>query len=121
MNQDQVGTFSFPRWMDRLRDVLGAILLGILPIYLVILVWYGASPRTTDVGYAPVQPIPYSHALHVGQLGLDCRYCHNTVETAAHAAIPPTLGRERGFLEDLFGNIGAVGAPGAGAPGGPGQ
>ena len=33
----------------------------------------------------------------------------------------PTLGRERSFLEDLFGNIGAVGAPGAGAPGGPGQ
>lgn len=31
----------------------------------------------------------------------------------------PTLGRERGFLEDLFGNIGTVGAPGAGAPGGP--
>ncbi len=30
----------------------------------------------------------------------------------------PTLGRERGFLEDLFGNIGRVGAPGAGAPGG---
>ncbi|HEX6851908.1 MAG TPA: cytochrome c3 family protein [Candidatus Polarisedimenticolaceae bacterium] len=90
MNQDQVGTFSFPKWVDRLRDVLGAILLGILPIYLVILVWYGASPRTTDVGYAPVQPIPYSHALHAGQLGIDCRYCHNTVENAAHAAIPPT-------------------------------
>lgn len=32
----------------------------------------------------------------------------------------PTLGRERSFLEDLFGNIGTVGAPGAGAPGGPG-
>ena len=34
----------------------------------------------------------------------------------------PTLGRERGFLEDLFGNIGVVGAPGAGggAPRGPG-
>lgn len=32
----------------------------------------------------------------------------------------PTLGRERGFFEDLFGNIGTVGAPGAGAPGGPG-
>lgn len=31
----------------------------------------------------------------------------------------PTLGRERGFLEDLFGNIGTVGAPGAGGPGGP--
>jgi len=32
----------------------------------------------------------------------------------------PTLGRERTFFEDLFGNIGAVGAPGTGAPGGPG-
>ncbi len=30
----------------------------------------------------PVQPVPYSHALHVGQLGLDCRYCHTTVEKA---------------------------------------
>ena len=33
----------------------------------------------------------------------------------------PTLGRERTFLQDLFGNIGQVGAAGAGAPGGPGQ
>jgi len=38
----------------------------------------------------PQQPVPYSHALHVGELGLDCRYCHNTVEQAAVAAIPPT-------------------------------
>jgi hypothetical protein len=34
--------------------------------------------------------VPYSHALHAGELGIDCRYCHNTVEKAAHAAIPPT-------------------------------
>jgi len=34
--------------------------------------------------------VPYSHALHAGTLGIDCRYCHNTVETAARAAIPPT-------------------------------
>ena len=57
---------------------------------LVALVWYGGSPLTTDVGYAPVQPVPYSHAVHAGQLGIDCRYCHTTVEVAAHAAIPPT-------------------------------
>jgi hypothetical protein len=38
----------------------------------------------------PEQPVPYSHALHVGQLGMDCRYCHTTVETAAFAALPPT-------------------------------
>ena len=44
----------------------------------------------TDVGYAPVQPVPYSHALHVGQLGMDCRYCHTGVERTAFATIPPT-------------------------------
>jgi hypothetical protein len=50
----------------------------------------GASPRTTDVGYQPTQPVPYSHAVHVGQLGMDCRYCHNTVEKTAFASLPPT-------------------------------
>jgi hypothetical protein len=64
--------------------------LGIAPLYVIGLVWYAASPETTDVGYAPEQPVPYSHALHAGELGLDCRYCHTTVEQAAHAAIPPT-------------------------------
>ena len=33
--------------------------------------------------------MPFSHKLHAGEMGLDCRYCHNTVERAAHAAIPP--------------------------------
>lgn len=34
--------------------------------------------------------MPYSHALHVGQLGLDCRYCHTTVDRGAHASVPAT-------------------------------
>jgi len=55
-----------------------------------LIVAYGFSPKTTDVGYAPRQPVPYSHNLHAGQLGIDCRYCHNTVEVANKAAIPPT-------------------------------
>lgn len=36
------------------------------------------------------QPVPFSHKHHVGDVGLDCRYCHTTVETAAFAGIPPT-------------------------------
>lgn len=36
------------------------------------------------------QPIPFSHAHHVGALGIDCRYCHTTVETSSFANIPPT-------------------------------
>ena len=89
MNQDQQSSFSFPKWIDDLRPLLAAVGLG-LPVVIVLLFWYGGSPATTDVGYAPHQPVPYSHALHAGQLGIDCRYCHTTVEVAAHAAIPPT-------------------------------
>jgi hypothetical protein len=49
---------------------------------------YYATPKYTRVGYQPVQPVPYSHALHVGQLGLDCRYCHSNVEKSGVANVP---------------------------------
>jgi hypothetical protein len=52
--------------------------------------WYYGSPRFTDVGYRPKQPVPYSHKLHAGDLGLDCRYCHTAVEVSPVANIPPT-------------------------------
>lgn len=80
--------YVFPAWTNRLREILVvAGLAGI--VFACVVVWGGFSPRTLAVGYAPEQPIPYSHRLHVGELGMDCRYCHNTVETAARAAIPP--------------------------------
>jgi hypothetical protein len=59
-------------------------------VYASVLVYLGFSPKATDVGYMPTQPVPYSHALHIGQLGMDCRYCHTSVEVAAHANVPPT-------------------------------
>lgn len=79
----------FPRWTNKLRALVLVILL-IAPAYVVLLVAYGASTEATDVGYAPVQPIPYSHALHAGELGIDCLYCHTSVDEGAHASIPPT-------------------------------
>jgi hypothetical protein len=81
--------FTFPRWTNLLRPGLVLALVG-GPLYIITLLWLGASPETISVGYAPEQPVPYSHALHVSELGIDCRYCHNTVEREAHAAIPPT-------------------------------
>ncbi len=54
------------------------------------LVAYLANPQVLDTGYAPIQPVAYSHKLHAGNLGIDCRYCHFTVERSAFAAIPPT-------------------------------
>lgn len=81
--------YVFPKWSNLLLPA--AIIAGMtVPLYVVFIVAYGFSPKTTDVGYQPKQPVPYSHELHAGQLGIDCRYCHNTVETSAKAAIPPT-------------------------------
>src|SRR5512146_1796730 len=48
------------------------------------------SPYTTFAGVARPQPVPFSHAHHVGGLGLDCRYCHTSVENSSFAGIPPT-------------------------------
>jgi len=79
----------FPRWTNRLPLLLGlgGPLMGVLAV---AFVWYYFSPSYTDVGYAPIQPVPYSHRLHVGQLGLDCRYCHASVEVSAVSNVPPT-------------------------------
>ena len=81
--------FVFPEWLNRIRPLAGALLAGV-PAYAILLLYLGGAPSTTDVGYSPPQPVPFSHALHAGQMGFDCRYCHTTVETAAFAAIPPT-------------------------------
>ncbi|MGA2447469.1 MAG: cytochrome c3 family protein [Polyangiaceae bacterium] len=79
----------FPRSFNRLAVALGTgSALGLTGV--VLLAWYYFSPRYTQVGYSPKQPVPYSHRLHVDQLGMDCRYCHANVERAPVAMVPPT-------------------------------
>ncbi|HMB93659.1 MAG TPA: cytochrome c3 family protein [Rhodothermales bacterium] len=79
----------FPKKANVLPHVslAGALFGG---VFLILIVWYYFSPEYTDVGYAPEQPVPYSHRLHAGQLGMDCRYCHNWVDVSKHANLPAT-------------------------------
>jgi len=81
--------FTFPKWTWVLRPGVAVAAVGGL-VYASVVIYLGFSPKATDVGYMPTQPVPYSHALHVGQLGMDCRYCHTGVEQTARATIPPT-------------------------------
>jgi menaquinone reductase, multiheme cytochrome c subunit len=81
--------FLFPEWTETLKKWVNLLVLG-APVYLVALLAYGVTPEAIRIGYQPEQPVPYSHALHAGELGIDCRYCHTTVERAAKAAIPPS-------------------------------
>src|SRR5512137_2295939 len=87
--QASMARYVFPKWANASRPALAAAVIG-APAYVTLLLAYGLSPQTTAVGYSPRQPVAYSHAMHVGQLGMDCRYCHNTVEYTERAALPPT-------------------------------
>ena len=51
---------------------------------------FNRSSYMTQQRVARAQPVQFSHKHHVGELGIDCRYCHTTVETAARATVPPT-------------------------------
>ena len=55
-----------------------------------VLVTVQRSSFTTRQGVPVTQPVPFSHQHHVGGVGLDCRFCHTSVETSAFAGIPPT-------------------------------
>ena len=48
------------------------------------------SSYATGQGVVQKQPVPFSHDHHVAGLGIDCRYCHSSVETSSFAGIPPT-------------------------------
>jgi hypothetical protein len=81
--------FLFPRWTNRFLAVLGLLVLGGLG-YGGGMFMLATDPVTLNVGYEPTQPVPFSHAIHAGQLKMDCRYCHSSVEKAAHASVPAT-------------------------------
>ncbi len=77
----------FPKSANKIPIIVIAV-VAISLTFAVGLIWYYGSPKYTDVGYRPVQPINFSHKLHAGDLGMDCRYCHNQVEFAPAANVP---------------------------------
>lgn len=78
-----------PPWSNRI-PLIAAVAGGLVTMFAGGAVTYYGSPEYTDVGYRPEQPVPYSHKLHAGELGIDCRYCHASVEVSAVANLPPT-------------------------------
>ena len=78
-----------PRATTVFRAVLVGTGLGILSAAGVVFAYYH-SPYWNDVGIAPPQPVLFSHRHHAGELRIDCRFCHTTVETSASAGMPTT-------------------------------
>ncbi len=70
---------------------LSLVLTGLIVIALgVTLNELQRSPWVTRQGQRPDQPVPFSHKHHVEGLGLQCQYCHTSVEKSSYAGIPPT-------------------------------
>ena len=83
-----------PQVFDRSSNALARaslVLTGLIVIALgVTLDQLQRSPWVTRQGQRADQPIPFSHKHHVEGLGLQCQYCHTTVEVSSYAGIPPT-------------------------------
>ena len=69
-------------------SIFGAVFMASGALWITLEV--NRSSYVTRAHEARSQPVPFSHAHHVGGLGVDCRYCHTSVERSAVAGIPPT-------------------------------
>jgi hypothetical protein len=71
--------------LSKVSIIVGALLAGGA---LALLLGLARSPYVNMVGVTREQPVPFSHKHHINGLGIDCRYCHTSVENAAFAGIP---------------------------------
>lgn len=80
----------FPRSANAIArfSLVGVLLAGGLVAWVGLLVL--RSDMVTGANVNVVQPVQFSHLHHVGGMGIDCRYCHTSVEQSASAGIPPT-------------------------------
>ena len=69
-------------------SIFGALFFALVLLFVVYMIF--RSPYVTGVNVVVDQPIPFSHEHHVRGLGIDCRYCHTSVEESSFAGLPPT-------------------------------
>lgn len=84
-------TKPFWGFFARLNPVLGVLtVIGVAVIVMIFGFYNQAQDLGTQIGYAPDQPVNFSHKLHAGNLEIDCQYCHTGVRKAKSANIPST-------------------------------
>jgi hypothetical protein len=83
-----------PQTFHRSTNTLARVTIFGAIFIVAALGWVGyevqSSPYITYAGVRKPQPVPFSHKHHVAGLGIDCRYCHTSVEVSSFAGIPPT-------------------------------
>jgi hypothetical protein len=83
-----------PQLFRPYADTVARLVLIAIPVVPALAIglayWVMRSDYVTGQTVTRDQPVPFSHAHHVGGLGIDCRYCHTAVETSPVASIPAT-------------------------------
>jgi hypothetical protein len=83
-----------PQYFSRSANTVARLSLVLVVVVIGCLFWFGGlivrSPYETLQNVPREQPVAFSHEHHVGGLGIDCRYCHTTVEYSSFANIPAT-------------------------------
>jgi hypothetical protein len=87
--ETDVRRWLFPRWTNKTPAIVMALVTGGAVTVGAALTYYGTD-KHFSVGYQPTQPVDYSHKLHAGDMGIDCRYCHVNVEKGMAATVPAT-------------------------------
>ncbi len=80
----------FPRWSNTVFRLVGAAVLATPLVAVAGLMLYVRSPLHTGQNDPIEQPVQFDHRHHVSDEGIDCRYCHQTVERSPSAGVPAT-------------------------------
>ncbi len=80
----------FPRAANSIAKVSIVAVVILLGLLVMAAYTIDRGSFNTNVGVSPDQPVPFSHKHHVGDDGIDCRYCHTSVENSSFAGIPAT-------------------------------
>ena len=80
----------FNRWTNTVSRLSVVLLLGTPAVGISLLMLYVRTPWGTKQYRDIVQPIEFDHRHHAGDEGIDCRYCHFSVDKSPHAGLPST-------------------------------
>jgi len=86
-NSNRNTNTGFGSSIDYLLRIRLPLILFVAAAAFIITYFFSRAERD-GIGYAPEQPINYSHKLHAGQMKIDCQYCHTSVDKGRHAGIP---------------------------------
>jgi hypothetical protein len=80
----------FPQWTNTVARVSFALSLGLPVAAICLLMIYVRTPFVTDERIELAQPVQFDHRHHSWENGIDCRFCHTSVESSPNAGLPPT-------------------------------